>query len=386
MKDRKFAEFRVGDLFEPLKIKKYSKKPETVGLIPFVSCQTTNNGISSYCDEKPEIKHCITVSTNGNCFDCFWHNYPIIPSIDVEVLSKDGITDDIGIALYLCSVLSPHTQFYSYSNKPKGGKVFNTIISLPVKAHPDSSHVYTVEDIDWQYMQDTIKELDMYLKVTGLDDYELTDEDKKILSLSRKSYDNQDGALEDNKQDGIVRYGEFRVGDLFDSVNGDTDIKKIHINNLGLPVISSGVDNRGIIGCSDIVSKNIQSGSLTVDMFGNCFYRDFEYKIVTHARVFNLIPKNFTIDSLTGLYFESRLKWCTSMFSYDNMCSYNKIKDMNILLPVVPNIDVNHIYTVKDIDWNYIRDKTKAIQKLVIADVVKYKNDMIETTKKVVNL
>lgn len=186
MKDRKFVEFQVGDVFESLKIKKYSKKPESVRCVPFVSCQTTNNGISSYCDEKPEIKHCITVSTNGNCFDCFWHDYPIVPSIDVEVLSKDGITDNMSIALYLCSVLSPYTQFYSYSNKPKGGKVFDTVISLPVTSHPDSNHVYTVADIDWEYMQDTIKELDTYLKVTGLDDYELTDEDKKILSLFTK--------------------------------------------------------------------------------------------------------------------------------------------------------------------------------------------------------
>lgn len=69
------------------------------------------------------------------------------------------------------------------------------LIELPVIESADSNHEYTVDDIDWQYMQDRITELeqdritelDAYLKATGLDDYELTDEDRKILSLSLKN-------------------------------------------------------------------------------------------------------------------------------------------------------------------------------------------------------
>ena len=152
-----FKEFAVKDILPQVNIKKYSKKPESEGNIPFVSCQTTNNGIASYCGEVPEVNHCITVSTNGNCFDCFWHNYPIIPSSDVEVLHKDGITDNAEISLYLCGVLSPNTRLYSYSNKPKNGKVFDTIIFLPVIESPDPDHKYTVEDIDFDYMERYIR-------------------------------------------------------------------------------------------------------------------------------------------------------------------------------------------------------------------------------------
>lgn len=65
-------------------------------------------------------------------------------------------------------------------------------MTLPVIENPVPNHDYTVDDIDWQYMQDRITELeqdritelDTYMKVTGLDDYELTDEDKHVLSLS----------------------------------------------------------------------------------------------------------------------------------------------------------------------------------------------------------
>lgn len=168
------------------------------------------------------------------------------------------------------------------------------------------------------------------------------------------------------------KFVEFKVGELFEPINGDTDIKKIHINGFGLPVVSSGVDNRGVIGFSDIVSKNIQSGSLTIDMFGNCFYRDFNYKIVTHARVFSLVPKSFIFDSLIGLYFESLFGWCVNLFSYDNMCSYNKIKDSNLLLPVIPHPDSSHVYSVDDVDWQYMQDTIKELEQDTIKELDTY--------------
>ena len=175
-----WKEFRIRDIIPPIKIKKYSKKPMSTGNIPFVSCQTTNNGIAAYCGEKTEVEHCITVSTNGNCFDCFYHDYPIIPSSDVEVLSKKGITDNREIALFLCSVLSPNGKLYSYSNKPKNGKVFDTVVSLPATADgkPDwDCMAECIRELEAEY----IRELEAYLQATGLYDYELTEEDKQIM-------------------------------------------------------------------------------------------------------------------------------------------------------------------------------------------------------------
>lgn len=178
-----FKEFAVKDILPPINIKKYAKKPESKGNIPFVSCQTTNNGIASYCGEVPEVSHCITVSTNGNCFDCFWHNYPIIPSSDVEVLHKDGITDNAEISLCLCSALSLNTRLYSYSNKPKNGKVFDTIISLPVIESSDPDHEYTVDDIDWQDMERYIRAMEKVV-IADVVKYKdrVIDETRKLVS------------------------------------------------------------------------------------------------------------------------------------------------------------------------------------------------------------
>ncbi|MBH5946923.1 restriction endonuclease subunit S, partial [Neisseria meningitidis] len=87
-----------------------------------------------------------------------------------------------------------------------------------------------------------------------------------------------------------VEWGEFELNSLFRSKNGDFDIKKEHINNMGNYVITAGLSNNGILGRTNVKAKIFPENTITVDMFGTAFYRDFQYKMVTHARVFCLIP------------------------------------------------------------------------------------------------
>ena len=164
----------------------------------------------------------------------------------------------------------------------------------------------------------------------------------------------------------------FKLGALFTSKTGDTDIKKEHINGEGYPVVSSGNDNTGILGCSDIEACIIPKNTITVDMFGNVYYRGFDYKMVTHARVFALLPNGFSLDEKTGLYFATSLVWLSHVFSYNNMCSYKKIKDMEIEIPVVESHDLNHEYTVEDIDFKYMKERIAELEKERIAELDAY--------------
>ena len=51
-------------------------------------------------------------------------------------------------------------------------------------------------------------------------------------------------------------------------------------------------------------------------MFGNCLYRDFEYKMVTHARVFALVPKFDGLNKYVGLFIANYLSKMITKFSY----------------------------------------------------------------------
>ena len=131
-----------------------------------------------------------------------------------------------------------------------------------------------------------------------------------------------------------VEWGEFRLGDLFDSSNGNFDLQKEHINHRGDYVITAGLTNSGIMGKSDITARLFDEKTITIDMFGAVFYRQFKYKMVTHARVFSLKPK-YQINDEQGLFMANSLRFLGKKFGYENMCSWAKIKDEKIQLPTL---------------------------------------------------
>ena len=97
-------------------------------------------------------------------------------------------------------------------------------------------------------------------------------------------------------------------------------------------MITAGLTNNGVLGKTSINAKIIDGNTITVDMFGNSFYRQFKYKMVTHARVFSLIPK-FDMSEKQGLYIVNSFKYLMFGFGYENMCSWAKIRNSTILLP-----------------------------------------------------
>lgn len=98
--------------------------------------------------------------------------------------------------------------------------------------------------------------------------------------------------------------------------------------------------------------------------------------MVTHARVFSLSSRYDLFDEKSGLFITTILQHTLSnSFNYSNMCSWAKIKDLSIKLPVKET---------EEIDWEFMEDYIKAIQKIVIKDVVKYKDEVIAKTKEAV--
>lgn len=129
-----------------------------------------------------------------------------------------------------------------------------------------------------------------------------------------------------------VEWGEYKLGDLFESSNGNFDIQKKHINGNGVYVITAGLTNNGILGKTDVNAKIFNENTITVDMFGYAFYRQFKYKMVTHARCFSLSPK-IPMTERQGLFISNSLHFFYKKFGYENMCSWEKIKKEKIQLP-----------------------------------------------------
>ncbi|GAA7815688.1 restriction endonuclease subunit S [Helicobacter pylori] len=162
-----------------------------------------------------------------------------------------------------------------------------------------------------------------------------------------------------------IKWGEFRLGDLFEASNGDFDIQKRHINHKGEFVITAGLSNNGVLGQSDIKAKVFESHTITIDMFGCAFYRSFPYKMVTHARVFSLKPK-FEINHKIGLFLSTLFFGYPKKFGYENMCSWVKIKNDKVILPLKPTAKTQ---TLKDIDFNFMEKFIAELEQCRLAEL-----------------
>ncbi|GAA8474362.1 restriction endonuclease subunit S [Helicobacter pylori] len=165
-----------------------------------------------------------------------------------------------------------------------------------------------------------------------------------------------------------IKWGEFRLGDLFEASNGDFDIQKRHINHKGEFVITAGLSNNGVLGQSDIKAKVFESHTITIDMFGCAFYRSFPYKMVTHARVFSLKPK-FEINHKIGLFLSTLFFGYPKKFGYENMCSWAKIKNDKVILPLKPTANTQ---TLDGIDFPFMEKFIAELEQCRLAELEAY--------------
>lgn len=296
--------------------------------VNFVSRTAANNGISDVVDRidgvTPYPAGCVSLAFGGSIGSCFLQDKPFYTGQNVGVIE---FSPDVPheAKLYFVTALEKvcKAKYVTFSDEINKHFKTDLAVSLPVT---------TVAMPDWAA-------LETLLKVHG-------------------------GGVEMSKID-TSSWKKFKISELFMAQTGNVDIQKVHINGKGVSVVSSGVEGNGIIGKTDMNAKVFPAGTLTVDMFGNTFYRDFEYKMVTHARVFSLSLKDDTVAMLpeVGLFLEASLKFLTQMYSFNNMCTFDKISDLEISLPV----------TTQDVpDWDYMQERIAELEQERIAELEQY--------------
>lgn len=194
LKDINFKEFKVCDVFEkveqePIKFKAndFPTKPNKDNCIPLLTAGVINQGLARYATPEQcsnTIKNVISVSANGaNSGATFYQdiNFAVLQdAYAIKLIGMDIPNKEVG--LFLATAVSKllHGN-YNWSNKAGWNKIKNKCIYLP--ATPSGEPDFAVmEAIVAELEAERVAELEAYLTVTGLDDYELTEEDKEILS------------------------------------------------------------------------------------------------------------------------------------------------------------------------------------------------------------
>ena len=282
------------------------------------------------------------------------------------------------------------------------------MIELPIKSTYESNHEYTVYDIDFNYMQEHIKELEQeriielefYLKATGLSSCVLTDEDREILEKSREIDKSQNkevlSSLRISESNRIQ--AEFCVDDLFTietpklRINANT--VTVHNEPEGNPYVVRTSQNNGIRGYIKFdeqylnPANTISFGQDTATMF----YQERPYFTSDKIKILKL--KFDKLNYRTATYLLASMRKAFSLFSWgQSKFDVDAIGGVKFWLPILMNdnntpvvdFDNNHHPKGYIPDFEYMEKYIKAIQKQVITDVIKYKDDIISKTKKIVS-
>ena len=380
-----WKEFRIGDLFDihPTSAYKLTNTElfKNDGTTPVMSNSSLNNGIGGYSALKPtEEGNIITFSDTTTGADTMFYQkkpfvgYPHVQGMYPKNMElKEAMNENI--ALFLISAMQrTFGQGYDYANKFNREIVADGKVLLPV---------IDDEVPDWNYMQERIKELEQErikelehcLIAAGLNEYNLSKEDLEVYNRN-------------------TIFKIFNVERLFGKSTRGKRLKSLDRIPGELPFVTAGEADEGI---SDYIGNDVEvfeSNTSTIDMFGSAKYRGYKYGGDDHVAVVHT-------EKLTegaAKYVTSALHKAahTGLFSYMNNFYAKDADALNISLPISLNVDgkplieiVDGKYTYHDEgyipDWDYMEKYIRVIEKKVIADVVKYKDQVIDVTRKAVN-
>ena len=303
--------------------------------------------------------------------DFFYRNKPwyagqfvrkIIPKFD---LSRGSI-------LFLTTILNKQKKVLLSVLVRDVDEVFKNIkIKLPINS--DS-------EIDFEFMEsfvaeleaERVAELEAYLAAASLKDYELTAAELSALS----KFEN-------------YNWGEFRIGDLFEKLSakflGKGDkfkaVSKIKTTEFFVPIVYCKFGDNGIMYWAkknDFETyKNVISivynGAIAA---GKVYAQPHETGILAESYFIKF--KNREIDFKVNLFFQCVLeKVLYPKYSRDYLATWdNKVENDVISLPITDN---------DEIDFEFMNNFIKAIEKLVIKDVVLYADNKIKATKSIVS-
>lgn len=181
--------------------------------------------------------------------------------------------------------------------------------------------------------------------------------------------------MEDIGEDEI-KFGEFEVSDIYEVQKVQHKLDKSQITSAGIyPCFSSDTSNNGILGYTNNPEFHISDETQVFVIFGD-HTRTFDIATTDFSVLDNVKVLKPTTNNIKALQYINSV-WRKSIPNLGYARHWSVAKDKKLLLPIKSDGTP---------DFEYMEKYIKALEKIVIADVVRYKDKMIETTKKVVGM
>lgn len=348
----KWGEFKYKEVFNRIEQGRRLKKDDQIdGTIPFVMSGTTNAGVVNYISNPVASfpKNAITIDIFGNTF---YRNYAFGAGDDTGVYWNDATAYSSNAMLFFAVAMQKSMMGrFSYGKKLRSSQSEDFTMHLPVT--DDGT-------IDFDFMESFIAELEAervaelsaYLTVSGLDNYELSnDEEDALKNFQSLKWDTYN--LE--KLFGKATRGKRLKGD--DRIAGT------------LPFVTAGEASEGISAYISNEVEVFEKNTTTIDMFGSAKYRNYKYGADDHVAVVHTeaVPMKAAIFVTSACHKAAH----TGKFDYGHNFYAKDADALDIQLPTKDGKP----------DYDTMTALISAVQKLVIKDVVLYADRKIEKAK-----
>ncbi|MCT8823623.1 restriction endonuclease subunit S [Glaesserella parasuis] len=364
MQQVKWAEYSCSELFQVVsgsKIKNKSELPE-IGNYPVYS--SDNNGVVGYTDMPTYIcdesrKFYVVFGDHTRTFNIATKSFSILDNVKVlKPLQRVSLRQ----LLFIISSWKKEIPDLGYARHWKIAKEVK--LSLPIKPNANSDKL---AQIDFDFMENFISQLEAfrlsqleaYLLVTGLKDYTLTAAEQQALA---------------DFENGKVVWGGYRFADIFNKIQQGRRLKKDDQVAGDIPFVMAGITNTGVVNYISNPVASFPKNSITIDIFGNAFYRSYDFGAGDDTGVYWNDKKELSKEMMLFLT-KSAEKALEGKFSYGKKLRSSQSLNFKMQLPT----------SNQQPDYSFMEILISAVQKLVIKDVVRYADSKIAATKQVIN-
>ena len=219
----------------------------------------------------------------------------------------------------------------------------NMKISLPIKNN-QISFIYIYDFIEYLNIE-PLDKVKLYVEENNLSDLLLTEDEENSLKIFNS-----------------VKWEEYSFQELFNNIVQGRRLKKDDQIPGKLPFVMSGTTNTGVI---DYIGNDVRvfpKNSLTIDIFGNVFYRNYSYGMGDDTGAFwndnYLISKNSMLFIATVI--QNSLE---GKFDYGNKLRSSQSLNFRIKLPTT---------TQNEPDYAYMEYLITALQKSIAKRLINY--------------
>jgi hypothetical protein len=325
---------------------------------PYIVRQGSNNGQKGFIDEDEQyLNEGNTISFGQDTATMYYQKKPYFTGDKIKILkSKDKRFGKKNAQFFILAMSKAFSSFVWGAASFSVGIIEKQKIKLPTNNGK----------IDFAFMEsfiaeleaERIVELEAYLAASGLKDYNLTKEENKVLAKF---------------ETGNVDWSEFTYSDIFNQILQGRRLKKDDQIPGDIPFVMAGVTNTGVVSYISNPVASFPKNSITIDIFGNTFYRSYDFGAGDDTGVYWNDEKEYSKEMMLFCT-ASMERSLIGRFSYGKKLRSSQSLDFKMKLPA----------QYDQPDYSKMETFISAIQKLVIKDVVQYADRKIFAIKEVV--